>query len=107
MKKDIIAKVIERLPGDLREMAELIGIENTMKIVDRWGGSYIGVPKCEDLKREIKIAEAQALYDTGKFTIRELALRFGVTDRTMKTWLKLEAPEEMPLPLLELMQKKS
>ncbi len=103
-KKD--NKIFERLPGDLRRMAALIGLDHTLMIVDEWGGSYVNIPKCEDLKRDIKIAEAQELYDAGGVTIRDLALRFSVTDRTMKTWLKLEAPEDVPGPLLELMNRK-
>lgn len=99
--------VLDKLPGDLRELAELIGVEPMMLVVERWGGGYINIPKCEDIKREIKIAEAQALYDAGGITIRDLARKFDVTDRTMKTWLKLEAEEEMPLPLLELMKNKA
>jgi Mor family transcriptional regulator len=98
------AKIIEKLPGDLRELAELIGVEKTLLVVERWGGSYILVPKCDDIKREIRIAEAQKIYDRGGVTIRDLALKFQVTDRTMKTWLKLEA-EDVPAPLLELMDR--
>ncbi len=99
--------ILEKLPGDLRRIAEIVGIEGTMRLVDEFGGSYINIPKCDDIKREIRIAEAQKLYDAGGVTIRDLALKFKVTDRTMKTWLKLEAEEEVLLPLLELMKEKA
>lgn len=104
--KTVDSKILDRLPGDLREMADLIGLENTMKVSKRWGGSYVNIPKCDDLRREIKILQAQELYDAGGITIRELSYKFEVSDRTMKTWLKLEAPEEVPPPLLILMMPK-
>jgi hypothetical protein len=101
--------ILAKLPGDLRRMAVLIGLEHTMLIVDEWGGAYVNIPKCDDIKREIRVAEAKALYDApgGHVTIRELAHRFGVTDRTIKTWLSIDAEDEMPLPLLELMKDKA
>jgi len=80
--------IIDKLPGDLKKIAELIGVENTMKIVDHWGGSYISIPSCLNLKRDVNIAEACKLYDSGGYTIRNLALRFRVSGRTMATWLK-------------------
>ena len=87
------AKLIEKLPGDLKALAALIGLDNTMKIVDHWGGSYLSVPKCADLKREVNIIEACQLYDGGGYTIRSLALRFGVSVRTMMKWLKKGSKE--------------
>ena len=81
-------KLIEKLPGDLKVLAALIGLDNTIKIIDHWGGSYLSIPKCADLKREANIIEACKLYDGGGYTIRGLALRFGVSTRTISNWLK-------------------
>ena len=80
-------EIIDKLPGDLKKLAELIGVENTLKIVDHWGGAYLTIPKCADMKREANIIEARRLYDAGGYTIRALALRFGVHSRTMMSWL--------------------
>lgn len=96
--------VLDKLPGDLREVAELIGLDNTMLLVERWGGGYIVVPKCEELRREIRDNEIRALYDAGGVTIRELAVKYNLTTRTINTVLGKEN-EDVPLPLLELMQK--
>jgi hypothetical protein len=105
MKKKIDSKILERLPGDLRELAEIVGdIDIVLRIVDRWSGTYINVAACDDIKREIRIAQAQELYDAGGITIRDLALRFHVTGRTMQTWLKLEPEDDVPPPLLALMK---
>ena len=84
-------KMVEKLPGDLKKLASLIGVENTMKIVDHWGGGYIVIPMCADLKREDTILEAQKLYDGGGYTQRTLAMRFKVSRRTIATWLKKAA----------------
>ena len=45
---------IKDLPGDLPFVAEIIGLEKTMRLVKHFGGTYIRVPKCEGLVREIR-----------------------------------------------------
>ncbi|MBI5561302.1 MAG: DNA-binding protein [Deltaproteobacteria bacterium] len=97
--------VIDRLPGDLREVAEIIGVDNTMALVDRFGGTYIRVPKCEGLLRSIRDNKIRKLYDSGRHDVRALALKFRLTDRTVSEILK--GSEDKMLPqLLSLFDKR-
>lgn len=105
-EKKINNKILERLPGDLRELAELIGLENTMKVVDRWGGGYLLVAKCDELLREIRDNAIREEYDAGKTTINALALKHNLHIRTINRILTGES-EEVPLPLLELMKERT
>ena len=99
-------KVIDKLPGDLREVAEIVGVENTLALVERFGGTYILVPKCEGLLREIRDNKIRALYDAGKSDIRALAIKFQLTDRTISAILK-KVDTEVPEDLLPLFRKSS
>ena len=102
-KKDLDAS-IERLPGDLKEVAELIGLELTLALVERFGGAYIRVPRCEGLMREIRDNGIRALYDAGGCTIRTLAVRFHLTDRRISDILNSDNAK-VPQPLLKLLKK--
>ncbi len=97
---------IERLPGDLKEVAGMIGLENTLLLVTRFGGTPLLIPKCDGLIREIRNKQIRELYDTGKYTARDLAWRFKLTDRTIKTILS-GIDDDIPPPLLQLMEKSS
>ncbi len=98
--------ILDRLPGDIREMAEMIGLENTLKIVKRWGGGYVVVAKCDELLREIRDNGIRAEYDAGQTTINALALKHNLHIRTINRILSGQG-EEVPLPLLKLMEEKT
>lgn len=98
--------IIGRLPGDLKDVAGLIGIENTMLLVERYGGTYVNIPKCEDLLREVRNRKIRELYDSGKCDIRALAMKFKLTDRRIIDILS-ETDRDLPLPLFDLLEKKS
>ncbi len=98
--------ILDRLPGDIREMAELIGLEDTMKVVKRWGGGYLIIAKCDDLLHEIRNNGIRAEYNSGKTTRNALALKHKLHIRTIDRILSGES-EEVPLPLLELMEGKT
>ena len=96
--------IINRLPGDLTKVAGLIGLEAAFRLVEGFGGTYISVPKCEGLLREIRNNEILRLYDTGEYTRRDLALKFNLTTRQIDNVLN-QARTDVPPPLLKLMEK--
>lgn len=100
------ADIINKLPGDLKVVAELIGVENTLLLVERFGGTYILVPKCESIIREIRDNQIRKLYDSGNYDIRALALKFRLTDRRISDILS-ETDSKVPPPLFALFEKKS
>ncbi len=95
---------IKKLPGDLRRVAELIGLEHTLTLVRHFGGGYLVIPKCEAILRDIRNAEIRKAYDTGRFTIRQLAWKYHLTDRTIASILN-ESPEEVYPDLFNLRRK--
>lgn len=105
-KHDNMNDTINKLPGDLKEVAELIGVENTIALVDRFGGTYIKVPKCDGIIREIRNNKIRDLYDRGKHTIRDLALKYKLTDRTISEILN-NPDEDVEDDLLDLFKRQA
>ena len=97
--------IISRLPGDLKRVAEVIGVDNALALVSTFGGSYLIVPKCDGLVKEIRDNEIRSLYDGGEYTVRDLAWKFKLSDRQIQTILS-KTGKEVPLPLLELIASK-
>lgn len=62
----------------LREMAEAIGLEATLKLVATYSGMVIYVPKMETVGRGRRDREIREAYDGTN--ARELARRYGVTE---------------------------
>jgi len=94
------ADIIARLPGDLKRVAEIIGIDNALAMV-----SDLIIPKCDGLVKEIRDNEIRSLYDSGEITIRKLAWKFKLSDRQIQTILS-KTSKDVPLPLLELIASK-
>jgi len=97
-------KSVEKLPGDLRRIAEVTDLATAIIIAENFGGAPLMIPKCSDLIREIRNKKIREDYDSGKHTIRELVWKYRLDERTIRRILK-EVGEEIPLPLLELMQQ--
>ncbi len=74
-------KLIFRLPGALREIAEMCGLDNALKIGEKFGGSNLYIPKPNGLMRDIRNARIRNEYDSGKYTISALSRRHGLSSR--------------------------
>jgi hypothetical protein len=80
----------DELPGDLRDVADVVGVRLTLALVDRFRGTYVRFHNLDKIKRSWRDrsirAEAdrriQAGEDTGKI-YADLARRWGVSDRTI------------------------
>ncbi len=92
--------LIGRLPETLREIAEMCGLENALKISKKFGGTRPYIPKLDDIMREIRDARIREEYDSGKYTIDRLAQKHGLCIRTI-SYILGEEPNEAPptLPL--------
>lgn len=95
-------EVLNKLPGDLRRLAEIVGLEHTFALVEEFGGTYINIPKCDALVREIRNKQIRAEYDAGG-DVRRLAIKYRLTDRQIKNILA-EADEVIPLPLFNFLK---
>lgn len=88
---------IKSLPGDLKRVAELLGLDAAITLVEHFGGGYLVIPKCDGILREIRNDEIRKLYDSGTYTLRDLAWKFRLTDRTIREILVGTGAEIHPL----------
>lgn len=88
------AYIMENIPGDMlpeahRRLAEVIGLEATLKLCEIYGGAPLYIPKLDALLAAQRARCIRAEYD-GSNTA-QLARRYGVSMRTVQTTLS-EAP---------------
>ena len=103
--------ILTRLGGDFRRVAELIGVENALRLSAEFGGLWISVPKLDRLKREVRNPKIRKRYDAAKdktAVVRALARENNLTARQIYNILG-EQPGDEPefvLPLFESSQVK-
>jgi len=73
----------EELPGDLKRIAEVAGLEAAIRIGMAFRGTYLYIHTLDSLKRLIRDEEIRRGYARGE-KVRELSKRFGLAERTIK-----------------------
>lgn len=73
------------------ELAKLIGKDAADKLIARWGGDRLRIPRCHDMMVRERWARIIAEYNEGA-TARDLALKHALTDRAI--WKILKKPIE-------------
>lgn len=72
---------ISKLKEKDREIAELIGIENYMRLVNQYGGTNIYIPALSTLKRNANSAEIKKRYNGNNAD--QLAKEYGLSVKTI------------------------
>ncbi|MGN0593170.1 MAG: Mor transcription activator family protein [Ruminococcus sp.] len=67
----------------VKELIELIGAENTRKIVQMYGGNNIYIPKCEKSAFQKRDYEIYHQFLAG-ISLKELGKRYGLTERNIR-----------------------
>jgi len=80
-------KLVEKLPGDLKRIAEEVGLNNALKISAIFGGVSIYIPACAQLRRERRNQKIRSEYDAGSITVKNLASKYSLTERQTFTIL--------------------
>lgn len=75
------AIAIDNLSGHHREIAELIGLDNYIKLSRRFGGDSPYILKYEELLKPARDAMIQEDFDG--FNTRELARKYGLSVRSI------------------------
>jgi Mor family transcriptional regulator len=68
----------EDLPEPYFEISKLIGLENTLKLADRYQGTGIYLPKLDGVIRKIRDEKIKKEFNGGNY--RELARKYGLTE---------------------------
>jgi len=100
MKTD--GDLIDALPGDLRRIAEVAGVEAAVKIARAFRGTFLYVPGLDEMMRRVRDAIIKTDYDGGP-SARKLAQKNGLTERHI--WRILNSPHsDIPEEVLNLLK---
>ncbi len=88
---------LDELKEQHREYAEMIGVENLIRLSEAYGGTSIYIPKIDDMLKSRKNAAIIREFDGGN--IKQLARKYGVSERTVYRLVKglLEVRRRQPL----------
>lgn len=72
---------LEDLDGDQYDLAKCLGMESYIKLVRTFSGSPINVPMPDTIT--LKLRNKKIREERNKHSVRELALKYGVSKRTV------------------------
>lgn len=77
---------IEELPGELRSIAEIIGVENTIKLAMSFRGCSIYIRNVDNILRVKRNNKIRDEYDNGK-SVLSLARKYCLSTRQIQSIL--------------------
>lgn len=95
--------IINQLPGDLKRIAEVVGVDVAIRIAKEFRGTYLYIHSLDDLLREIRDKKIREEYTAGK-KVRELAIKYGLTERWIWNILGVEPDQGSSPSLLDLLK---
>lgn len=90
---------LEDLSGDLRILAEMVGVRKALEISERFDGTPIRLYGHKKWLRRWRDQCMRDEYDRGDITVVDLARRHGVSDRTAFNILGKEPVDNRQLSL--------
>ncbi len=84
---ELISQVnIEDLPMQHRQYAEIIGLENLVKLCETMGGSGYYIPQTQELLSDWVCKKVKEEYNG--YNIKTLVKKYGVSERTIYRWVE-------------------
>ncbi len=97
---DIGKKVLfEDLEEDDRELAELIGVENFIKLVQNYGGGSIYLKKLETVTRKVRDREIKSKF-TG-FNYSELAREYRLSEKMVRNIIDEDSLKKLQISIFD------
>lgn len=90
--------LLEYLPRDLQRIAEVAGLEATIKICMVFGGNVLYVPALGELQRLARDERIRRQYRSG-ITVRALSVSSSLTERSIWRILNRHVPRLGPVVL--------
>lgn len=80
---------IEQLPESLKEIAQVIGVENAIKLSREFKGVHLYIPGIGRLERKTRNGQIRSDYDQGNVTVKQLARRHSLSQRQVEKILSM------------------
>jgi Mor family transcriptional regulator len=84
---------IEDLPPQHRQYAEIIGLDNLIKLCETMGGSGYYIPQTQELLSDWVCQRIREEYSG--YNIKSLVKKYGVSERTVYRWV--EGIKDIPI----------
>ena len=81
-----------QVPEDLYWLYELVGLERFLKIIDTAGGEFLYFPKRSTLERDLR--REAILREFDGTNVRQLARKYGLSERHVRSILQKEGPHK-------------
>ncbi len=92
--KELVSQVnIDDLPPQHRQYAEIIGLENLIKLCEIMGGSGYYIPQTQELLSDWVCRRIKEEYNG--YNIKSLVKKYGVSERTVYRWV--EGIKDVPI----------
>lgn len=97
---------IDDLKKEQQEVAEIIGFDNYMLLMEYYAGTSLYIPKLSEIERSKRNEEIRKDYEKGK-TMKYLAIRYNLTEMQIRNIVidlyksKKNAPVEGQLSLFD------
>lgn len=93
MKYDKLLTYIDpdKLPWDYRELVEIVGLEKTLEIASRCGGTHVYLEKIDTLLLPFKRAYVLDQFNShteGTFNVRQIARDMNLSQETVYEFLR-------------------
>jgi Mor family transcriptional regulator len=95
---------LDLLPGDLRRIAEVAGLEAAVRIARAFRGCFLYVPGLDDVTRRARDSMIRRDYASGA-SMKALSRRYGLTTRRVRVILKSSPPPDLPREILEVLEE--
>lgn len=82
---EILKTLLDELNGEQKELAEIIGTEAYIKLVEAYGGSTVYVAKNDKIKRVKRDIEIRRKFDGKNF--HSLAAEYKLSEKTIRNIL--------------------
>ena len=92
---------INELPSGQRAIAEVIGVEATLKLCEAFGGEKLYIPRNDALQNNKRARDIHEKYYGEGCSVRELARLFGYSERHIQRIIGLKAEDLSPTNALK------
>ncbi len=87
----------EMLPDNQKNIADVIGVEATLKLCEVWGGDELYIPQNEKVKKHLRDRQIRRLYAEKGYKVTYLKQQYGLSGRMVRGVVQEARPEQLKM----------
>ena len=85
----------DMLPDNQKNIADIIGVEATLKLCEHYGGDDLYVPQNDRIKNRLRDRQIQRLYAEKNYKVSFLKEQYGLSGRRVRGVIQEVRPEQI------------